>query len=131
MGLLRWVLGLPSKGGWDDSLNEPDYPTERINPPRKRGKTQAQYEKEYQDYIAARLIQNKKMFSFDARRAKAMGVTHFIWDAVEDYDTCPTCRKLNGKKFRYSNPPGLGPPGTFICDHGEVCRCSARAIIKK
>lgn len=57
-------------------------------------------------------------------RAKAVGVTKFVWRTQEDGRVRSAHRALNGKEFSYDKPPAEGLPGQPI-----NCRCFAESVI--
>lgn len=57
-------------------------------------------------------------------RARALGSESYVWRSAEDSDVRPLHKKLNGKRFRWDNPPVIGEDGKR--GHpGEIynCRC--------
>ena len=63
-------------------------------------------------------------------RAQSIGCTHFQWKTTGDSDVRPSHRALNGKTFRYDNPPISDPPDKRSLP-GQIwnCRCVAFPII--
>ncbi|TXH35293.1 MAG: phage head morphogenesis protein [Rhodospirillaceae bacterium] len=62
-------------------------------------------------------------------RAEYIGSTHFIWRTAGDSDVRPSHRRLNGKSFRWDDPPECDPgyhalPGAIF-----NCRCYPEPII--
>lgn len=62
-------------------------------------------------------------------RAEFVGATHYIWRTAEDGDVRTSHRLVDGKTFRFDQPPTLedgmtGNPGEF-----PNCRCFAEPII--
>lgn len=62
-------------------------------------------------------------------RAQSVGATHYIWRTAEDGDVRSSHADMNGKVFRFDQPPTLedgmtGNPGEF-----PNCRCFAEPII--
>jgi SPP1 gp7 family putative phage head morphogenesis protein len=62
-------------------------------------------------------------------RATEVGSTHYRWVTSGDSDVRPSHKKMNGKVFKWDDPPTLsdgttGLPGTF-----PNCRCYAEPIL--
>ncbi len=56
-------------------------------------------------------------------RFRAIGVDEYIWRTVGDRRVRPEHQALNGRRFRFSNPPPDGNPGEPI-----FCRCFAEPV---
>ena len=69
---------------------------------------------------------NSKITQYQQRDA---GIEEYIWSTSEDEQVRDSHRELNGKKFRWDNPP-LNSDGRR-CHPGEdyQCRCIASAVI--
>ena len=66
---------------------------------------------------------------FRKYRFKDAGCPYYLWSAVVDKKTCPTCEKRNGKVFSWDAPPEGGHPGECsLCPN--YCRCIARPITR-
>lgn len=63
-------------------------------------------------------------------RATSIGSTHYRWHTSEDSDVRPTHRKLNGKIFRWDDPPVTEVTGQRA-HPGQIwnCRCFAEPIL--
>ena len=63
-------------------------------------------------------------------RATYVGVTHYEWLSVGDSDVRPLHRELNGKIFRYDDPPVSDPSGVRS-GPGEIwnCRCVGLPVL--
>lgn len=57
-------------------------------------------------------------------RAKAVGVTHFVWRTQGDAKVRDAHRALEGRTFAYDDPPSEGLPGQPV-----NCRCYAESVI--
>lgn len=62
-------------------------------------------------------------------RATSVGSETYIWRTAGDLDVRDSHKKMNGKEFRWDDPPTLsdgttGHPGTF-----PNCRCYAEAVL--
>jgi SPP1 gp7 family putative phage head morphogenesis protein len=55
-----------------------------------------------------------------AARQQAVGITSFIWQTSNDERVRPEHAELEGKTFRFDDPPAEGLPGEAI-----LCRCTA------
>ncbi|MCX5516222.1 phage head morphogenesis protein [Kaistia algarum] len=62
-------------------------------------------------------------------RAESIGSTQFIWRTVGDSDVRPTHRVLNGKAFRWDDPPECDPGHHALPGAIWNCRCWAEPII--
>lgn len=62
-------------------------------------------------------------------RADAVGATMFIWRTAEDADVRPSHRKLNGRPFRWDDPPECDPGQHALPGCIWNCRCYAEPII--
>ena len=78
----------------------------------------------------ARTETSRTATEFTKVRAQAIGSSHFIWETVGDADTRPSHKKLNGKIFRWDDPPICDPPDVRALP-GCIwnCRCSASPVI--
>jgi SPP1 gp7 family putative phage head morphogenesis protein len=63
-------------------------------------------------------------------RAQSIGCTHFIWRTTGDRDVRPSHRALNGKAFRYDDPPVCDAPDIRALP-GQIwnCRCVQEPIV--
>ena len=64
------------------------------------------------------------LFEEARSEAVAAGSKEYIWRANRDRDVCMRCRRYNGKRFAWNNPPRGGHPG---CAPG--CRCEAEPVM--
>lgn len=62
-------------------------------------------------------------------RALHVGSTHFIWRTVGDSDVRPTHRALNGKVFRWDDPPECDPGHHALPGAIWNCRCYPEPIL--
>ncbi len=62
-------------------------------------------------------------------RANHVGSTHFIWRTAEDTDVRPSHRALNGKAFRWDEPPECDPGHHALPGCIWNCRCVAEPVI--
>lgn len=62
-------------------------------------------------------------------RSEYVGATHYIWQTAEDGDVRETHQALQGKIFRFDDPPEI--PGEGRHGPGEIwnCRCFAMPIL--
>ena len=63
-------------------------------------------------------------------RAQHIGSTHFIWRTAGDSDVRPTHRALNGKTFRWDDPPECDPGHHALPGCIWNCRCYAEPLIE-
>jgi SPP1 gp7 family putative phage head morphogenesis protein len=80
--------------------------------------------------LIARTETSRTAANLQEARAKYVGADTYIWTAVMDADTRPSHRALNGKVFRWDNPPLCDPPKVRAhpgCSFN--CRCFATPII--
>ncbi|WP_448952141.1 phage minor head protein [Labrys neptuniae] len=62
-------------------------------------------------------------------RAQAIGSTHFIWRTSRDANVRPTHRALEGKAFRWDEPPECDPGYHALPGAIWNCRCWPEAIL--
>lgn len=62
-------------------------------------------------------------------RAQHVGSTDFIWRTAEDSDVRPSHRALNGKTFRWDQPPECDPGINALPGCVFNCRCYAEPVI--
>lgn len=62
-------------------------------------------------------------------RAEAIGSDSYIWRTAEDEDVRPSHRKLDGKVFKWSDPPECDPGIRANPGGSYNCRCIAIPII--
>lgn len=62
-------------------------------------------------------------------RAEHIGCTHFIWRTAGDSDVRPTHRALNGKIFRWDDPPECDPGHHALPGAIWNCRCYPEPVI--
>ena len=62
-------------------------------------------------------------------RAEHVGSTHFIWRTAGDSDVRPTHRALNGKVFRWDDPPECDPGHHALPGAIWNCRCYPEVVI--
>lgn len=64
-------------------------------------------------------------------RAASLGSTHFVWRTSEDYDVRKTHAALNGKVFRWDNPPECDPGHRALPGCIWNCRCWAEPVFNE
>jgi len=62
-------------------------------------------------------------------RAEHVGSTHFIWRTAGDTDVRATHRKLNGKTFRWDDPPECDPGHRALPGGIWNCRCYPEVVV--
>lgn len=62
-------------------------------------------------------------------RAEHIGSTHFIWHTAGDSDVRPTHKALNGRVFRWDDPPECDPGRHALPGAIWNCRCYGEPII--
>lgn len=62
-------------------------------------------------------------------RAEHVGSTHFIWRTAGDSDVRPTHRALNGKVFRWDDPPECDPGHHALPGAIWNCRCYPEPLL--
>lgn len=62
-------------------------------------------------------------------RAEAIGSTHFVWRTSRDSDVRPSHKRLEGKSFRWDEPPECDPGVRALPGASYNCRCYAEPII--
>lgn len=63
----------------------------------------------------------------------AAGITEYIWRTSGDDSVQPAHKALEGRRFRYAEPPPVIDPATGERAHpGEAagCRCTAEPVIE-
>lgn len=79
--------------------------------------------------LIARTETSRAATTFVQARAEYVGSTHFIWRTSEDGAVRPTHKELNGKTFRWDDPPECDPgyhalPGAIF-----NCRCYPEPLL--
>ena len=64
-------------------------------------------------------------------RAQYVGATHYIWRTAEDGDVRDSHAEMNGKVFRFDDPPYVEGEGNHGPGEFPNCRCFAEPIIPK
>jgi SPP1 gp7 family putative phage head morphogenesis protein len=59
----------------------------------------------------------------NSARQQSLGITHFTWRTANDRRVRAEHRALNGKVFRFDDPPAEGLPGQPV-----LCRCYAEPV---
>lgn len=79
--------------------------------------------------LIARTETAKANAAITQARAQYVGATHYIWQTAQDGDVRDTHRAMQGKIFRFDDPPEI--PGEGRHGPGEIwnCRCFAEPII--
>lgn len=62
-------------------------------------------------------------------RAQYVGATHYIWRTAEDGDVRESHAEMNGKVFRFDDPPYVEGEGNHGPGEFPNCRCYAEPII--
>lgn len=62
-------------------------------------------------------------------RAEHIGSTHFIWRTAGDSDVRPSHAKLNGKVFRWDDPPECDPGYRALPGGIFNCRCFPEVVV--
>lgn len=62
-------------------------------------------------------------------RAEHVGSTHFIWRTAGDADVRATHRRLNGKVFRWDDPPECDPGHHALPGGIWNCRCYPEVVV--
>ena len=62
-------------------------------------------------------------------RAQYVGATHYIWRTAEDGDVRESHAEMNGKVFRFDDPPYVEGEGKHGPGEFPNCRCYAEPII--
>lgn len=65
---------------------------------------------------------------FTRARAEDIGSTHFIWRTSRDSDVRPTHKALDGKTFRWDEPPECDPGHHALPGAIWNCRCFAEPV---
>lgn len=133
---MRWLTRLFTGRQVEDSpfgLDIPDHPAAagRIAPPRRRGRTPEQQEADWREYCQKLQAQRRATFEWEARRAQAIGCTHYRWRGVNDSVACPVCKAKEGKRFAFAVRPKGGHPGDGECCPDGQCRCCAVPILPR
>lgn len=80
--------------------------------------------------LIARTETSRTATELTRARALHVGSTHFIWHTVHDRDVRASHQKLDGKTFRWDDPPISDPPDKRSLPGGIYnCRCFAQPII--
>ena len=79
--------------------------------------------------LIARTEIAKANASLTQARAQYVGATHYIWRTAEDGDVRESHSAMNGKIFRFDQPPAVEGEGNH--GPGEIynCRCFAEPVI--
>lgn len=131
MGLFNWLFG--SKRPNLDSAREEELRQSlvaRTPAPKRRGRTPEQRLADQQAYAAelrATMLRSAELTKMQALRIRSPG---YIWRTTGDEGVCKTCARNNGKRFKWTEPPPCGEPGTVNCETGW-CRCDAEPIIPR
>lgn len=79
--------------------------------------------------LIARTEIAKANSSLTQARAQYVGATHYIWRSAEDGDVRQSHREMNGKIFRFDQPPAVEGEGNHGPGDIYNCRCFAEPII--
>lgn len=80
--------------------------------------------------LIARTEVGRASTNLTAARAQYVGSTHFVWRSAGDSDVRPLHKELNGKAFRWDEPPVAGERGERSLP-GAIynCRCYPEPIL--
>lgn len=79
--------------------------------------------------LIARTEVGRAATELTSARAQHVGSTEFIWRTAGDSDVRPSHRRLNGRAFRWDNPPECDPGHRALPGAIFNCRCYAEPII--
>lgn len=79
--------------------------------------------------LIARTETSRTATGLTKARAEHVGSTHFIWRTAEDSDVRPSHRKLDGKVFRWDEPPECDPGHHALPGAIWNCRCYPEPIL--
>lgn len=79
--------------------------------------------------LIARTETSRTATELTRARAEHVGSTHFIWRTAGDSDVRPSHRKLNGKVFRWDQPPECDPGHHALPGAIWNCRCFPEVVI--
>jgi hypothetical protein len=97
--------------------------------PKKRGKTNVQYEAELAAYRKAMREHFAEIAAFNRNRSMALGITSYEWIAMDVHGTCDVAKRNGGRTFRYDTPPPEGHVCEGVCTSIDWCRCVSRPIV--
>lgn len=80
--------------------------------------------------LIARTEVSRTSTEFTRARAESIGSTHFVWRTAGDSDVRPSHRALNGKAFRWDDPPECDPGHHALPGAIWNCRCYAEPVLK-
>jgi SPP1 gp7 family putative phage head morphogenesis protein len=75
--------------------------------------------------LIARTEVSRSATTLSQVRAQAIGSTHFVWRTSHDSDVRPSHRALDGKSFRWDDPPECDPGHHALPGCIWNCRCLA------
>ncbi len=78
--------------------------------------------------LIARTEVSRTSTEFTRARAESVGSTHFIWRTSGDSDVRKSHRALNGKTFRWDQPPECDPGHHALPGAIWNCRCFAEPV---
>ena len=78
--------------------------------------------------LIARTEVSRTSTEFTRARAEAVGSTHFVWRTSGDADVRPSHARLNGKTFRWDQPPECDPGHHALPGSIWNCRCAAEPV---
>ncbi len=110
-------FSIPRPDGWPSGG--------RIHPPKKRGKTAEQYEREYDEYVARVEGKKREIAAFNRAQAVKAGISEYVWKSSKTAQ-CDICSRRNGKVYSYNKPTKDGYPGEGTCGNRALF-CHARA----
>lgn len=126
--MFRWLFGFKKTDPHEMTDEERRLLATRPARPKRRGRTPEQRKADDEAYAAELRRRGISRSGLDRRRQMASGITHYRWRSMGDERTCPTCRKRDGKRFAWANPPPGGHPGEGACEGCGHCRCFAEPI---
>lgn len=79
--------------------------------------------------LIARTEVSRTATDFTRARAESVGSTHFIWRTSQDSDVRESHRRLNGKTFRWDDPPECDPGHHALPGAIWNCRCYPEPVL--
>lgn len=79
--------------------------------------------------LIARTETSRTATELTRARAEHVGSTHFIWRTSGDSDVRPSHKKLNGKVFRWDQPPECDPGHHALPGGIFNCRCYPEVVL--
>ncbi len=104
---------------------KPSAPPDAPKPKRRR-RTPEERESDRLKKLAWSIKESQRRAREVQDQQVGIGITHYVWQTMEDERTCHACAANNGKKFCWRNPPPTGHPGHHLCEGEGHCRCLAQ-----